>query len=91
MAEEYLLVRNTTFDQMKKKLNQKNEEYFEKEDRGVNMDSVNIEKETSEKHQDASDPIQRGNGLIFVGKRKESASPPGMKRLPIKKRKWLTF
>lgn len=86
MAEEYLLVKKTTYDRMKEKQNEK--EKCQSCDQGVNTEKTL----SSISNEEKTGPPQHGAGLIYAGSRKRKAtSPPGI-RVPKKRRTtWLTF
>jgi hypothetical protein len=91
MAEEYLLIKKSTYDRMKSKV--------ETHDRGVNTeenDSPSPETlpqtETRQNPSDREHPSdQSGSGLTYVGKKRKSASPPGMCTQKRRRKTWLKF
>lgn len=88
MAEEYLLVKKTTYDRMKEK--QTEEEKKPSRDHGVNTEETMMT--NINENEQKQETLQSGSGLLYVGNRKrKAASPPGV-RPPQKKRKtmWLT-
>jgi hypothetical protein len=90
MAEEYVLVKKTTYDRMKQS------ERVETHDRGVNTeDSSEETPPQTETRQNPPVPQhpsdQSGSGLTYAGKKRESASPPGMRTQKRRRQTWLKF
>lgn len=70
MAEEYLLVKKTTFDRMKEKPTEEDKNKISR-DQGVNTDKTMTDFTENEEE---NNPPQSGSGLLYVGNRKRKAN-----------------